>query len=70
MKTIAELITFYEDRIKYVDVEMERLVAMVPSGSITDDDIVGWNKDWATERAIFRDTLSYLKTLERRGVAA
>lgn len=69
MKTIPELVTHFERRMKECEGEIDRL-SKEPTGRIDDKTLDGWIAGWRNDRAICRDTISYLKTLERREVTA
>lgn len=70
MKTIAELVAHYERRMTEIDGEIARLEQTPDSPNISNEVIDGWIVGWQEDRAICRDTISYLKTLERREVSA
>lgn len=70
MKTIAELVAHYESRMSEIDGEIARLEQTPDSTNISNEVIDGWIVGWQKDRAICRDTISYLKTLERREVPA
>jgi len=70
MKTIAELVAHYERRMTEIDGEIARLEQTPDSTNISNEVIDGWIVGWQKDRAICRDTISYLKTLERREVSA
>lgn len=70
MKTILELVAHYERRMTEIDGEIARLEQKPDFTNMSNEVIDGWIAGWQTDRAICRDTISYLKTVERREVSA
>lgn len=69
MKTIPELVAHFERRMKECEGEIDRL-SKDPPRSADEKTLERWIASWRNDRAICRDTISYLKTLERREVTA
>lgn len=65
MKTIDELIFHYERRQTEADSEIERILKLPEGRLTTDADRDMWIKGWREDKQIARDTVSYLKTLQK-----
>lgn len=70
MKTIPELVSHFERRMKECDTEIERLTSKDQPMRTPEKEVDRWIAGWRNDRAVCRDTISYLKTLERREVTA
>lgn len=67
--SIDALVTHYTRREKHCAAERDR-VAMMEGKRITDKHRREAAAVWEIERRIARDTVSYLKTIQRRGLSA
>lgn len=66
MKTIPELIAYYERRQSECDAEMLRIAEMPEGKHTTHAEHDKWIEGWRQEKVIARDTVSYLKTIQAR----
>ncbi|EJB02947.1 hypothetical protein Rleg9DRAFT_1762 [Rhizobium leguminosarum bv. trifolii WSM597] len=67
IKTIAEIVAFNEQRMREAEKEIDRINDLPPSRLVPDSERDGWIAAWKEVRAVCRDTISYLRVLEKRG---
>ncbi|MBX4883976.1 hypothetical protein HJA90_10320 [Rhizobium bangladeshense] len=67
MKTIGDIIAFNETRMREAEGEIERINELPHNDCVTDAERDKWIAGWREVRAVCRDTISYLRVLEKRG---
>lgn len=69
MTPVSELIAHFKRRLDECANEIKRIEVLPEGRHTTHADHDRWIKGWEAERRIARDTISYLQTIEGRGIA-